>query len=347
MSRVLLLFGGRSAEHEVSCASAVSVHDALSAAGHRVIAVGIDRDGRWFLADTGTRPFRAEGRPVEFVVPSGQLRVGGDELGVDVVFPVLHGPMGEDGTVQGLLEVCGLPYVGCGVLGSAVAMDKGVAKRLVASTGVPTSPWRIVTRSEWEMSRAEVLADVDASLTLPLFVKPTSLGSSVGITRVERPGELPGAIAQSLRYGDTAIVEQAVSGREIEVAVLDGPISSEPGEVIVVSGWYTYDAKYADESSRFEAPADLPKAASRDVKRLAEQVFTTLGLDGLARIDFFYEKDTMRFLFNEANTMPGFTSISGFPKMWMATGMSYPELCDRLVRAAFDRHAERTGLATR
>jgi D-alanine-D-alanine ligase len=347
MSRVLLLFGGRSAEHEVSCASAVSVHDALTSAGHHVIPVGIDRDGAWFLADTATRPFRAEGRSVEFVVPGGHLRVGDDQLDVDVVFPVLHGPMGEDGTVQGLLEVCDLPYVGCGVLGSATSMDKGVAKQLVSSMGIATSPWRTVRRGEWETSPSDVIADVEGSLAYPLFVKPIALGSSVGITRVGQPGELPGAITLALRYGDAAIVEQAVTGREIEVAVLDGPASSEPGEVIVASGWYTYDAKYADESSRFEAPANLPKSAATDVRRLAEQVFTALGLNGLARIDFFYDRDTRRFLFNEANTMPGFTSISGFPKMWIATGMTYPELCDRLVGAAFERHAARTGIVTR
>jgi D-alanine-D-alanine ligase len=346
MARVLLLFGGRSAEHEVSCASAVSVHDALTEAGHRVVPVGIDRSGAWFLADTGVRPFRADGRRVSFDVPEGILRAGTDEIGVDVAFPVLHGPKGEDGTIQGIFEICDLPYVGCGVLGSSLSMDKDLTKRVVSAAGIDTSPWVSVRRGAWDADRATVLAGV-GGLDRPLFVKPAAQGSSVGITKVDTDAALAGAIDHAFRYDDTVLIEQGVVGREIEVAVLDGPVASQPGEVLLVSGWYTYDAKYADESSRFEAPARLSKAAIREVRALAEHVFSVLGLNGLARIDFFLQRGTRRFLFNEANTMPGFTSISGFPKMWLASGMSYPELCDHLVVAAIDRHAERASLSVR
>ena len=347
MSRVLLLFGGRSAEHEVSCASAVSVYDALEGAGHRVIPVGIARDGAWYLADTTTRPFRAEGRPVALDVPSGGLRSGTDQIECDVVFPVLHGPQGEDGTVQGLCEVADLPYVGCGVLGSALAMDKDLAKQVVAGSGILTSPWRTVLAAEWAEDPSRVIEDIADRLTFPVFVKPSAQGSSIGVARVGVADDLKDAIANGLRYDDKVVVEQGVDGREIEVAVLDGPSASLPGEVVVTVEWYTYEAKYADDSSEFRTPAELSDAATSEVRTLAERVFTVLGLNGLARIDFFYEEATRRFIFNEANTMPGFTSISGFPKMWLASGMTYPELCDHLVTAALERHDVRSRRAIR
>jgi D-alanine-D-alanine ligase len=347
MARVLLLFGGRSAEHEVSCASAVSIHDALVAAGHRVIAVGVDRGGDWFVADTNMRPFRAEGRPTSMLVPSGRLQSGSDQFDVDVVFPVIHGPSGEDGTIQGLLETCGLAYVGCGVRGSAIAMDKDLSKTLVATSGVSTAPWRGIQRSEWDDDPAGTLAAINNDLRLPLFVKPAAQGSSVGIQRVDSEEGMKDALIDAFRYGDKVVVEQAIEGREIEIAVLDGPRASDPGEVVVSDGWYTYEAKYTDESSRFEAPADLSAHDSATVRTLAERVFDLLELEGLARIDFFREHSSGRFYFNEANTMPGFTSISGFPKMWEATGLPYPELCDHLVSAAIDLHEHRSSLATR
>jgi len=347
MARVLLLFGGRSAEHEVSCSSAVAVHDALDSAGHRVVAVGIDRTGEWFLPDTSIRPFRAEGRPVRFSVPAGDLRVGGDAIGFDVVFPVLHGPRGEDGSVQGIFEISDVAYVGCGVLGSALAMDKDLAKRVVSDAGVATSPWVLIARDAWNTGAEELIEQVQRDLSFPVFVKPVAQGSSVGITRADTVAELHAGVAIGFRYDDKVLVEQGIDGREIEVAVLDGPKSSSPGEVVVADGWYTYDAKYADESSRFEAPADLSPAQSERVRRLADATFTALALNGLARIDFFLDSATGDFVFNEANTMPGFTSISGFPKMWVASGMTYPQLCDHLVRAAIDHHEARAKLAIR
>ena len=346
MSRVLLLFGGRSAEHEVSCSSAVAVHDALVESGHRVIPVGIDRSGRWSLVDASNRPFRAEGRDVALRVPDGHLFVGPDDIGFDVVFPVLHGPQGEDGTIQGLFETCDVPYVGCGVTASAVAMDKDLAKRLVSAAGIATARWETIRRSAWDEDPGASLGAAERSLRLPVFVKPTALGSSVGIARVDHRDGLKDAVANAFRYDDTVLVEQAIDGREIEVAVLDGPRASDPGEVVVPSGWYTYDAKYVDDASRFEAPAALSSDEAGRVRTIAERIFVILGMEGLARIDFFLD-DSGRVWFNEANTMPGFTSISGFPQMWLATGMGYGELCNGLVEAAFERHARRSALSTR
>ena len=347
MAKVLLLFGGRSSEHEVSCSSAVSIHEALLDSGHRVIPVGIDRDGHWYLADSSARPFRADGRSVQLMVPSATLRVGSDEIGFDVVFPVLHGPYGEDGTVQGTFETCNIPYVGCGVLGSALAMDKDLTKQIVASTGVATARWLAIRQHEWTEDPALAIGEVGRALGFPVFVKPSAQGSSVGISRVTGEGELKEAVSNAFRYDSKVLVEEEVSAREIEVGVLDGPVSSLPGEVITDGGWYTYDAKYQDDTSTFDAPAQLTQEASRHVRDLAERIFETLGLSGLARVDFFYENGSRRFLFNEVNTLPGFTSISGFPKAWAASGVTYPELCDRLVTAAIERHDERARLAAR
>ena len=347
MARVLLLFGGRSSEHEVSCESAVSVNDALTAAGHRVVPVGIDRDGGWFLADTSYQPFRAEGRAVTFHVADGVLAVGGDTVEFDVIFPVLHGPMGEDGTVQGLFEVCDLPYVGCGVLASALAMDKELAKRVADAAGIAVSPWRTVRRREWDIDPESVVASVASALRFPVFVKPSAQGSSIGISRVDDAAMLSGAVANAFRYDTKVIVEQAIVGREIEVAVLDGPRASLPGEIITNQEWYTYDAKYHDDGSECVAPADLSDEETKTVRSLAEAVFELLGLNGLARIDFLFEAATGTFVFNEANTMPGFTSISGFPKMWLASGFTYEDLCTHLVEAAFERHEARGRLSIR
>lgn len=347
MARVLLLFGGRSSEHEVSCASAVSVFEALEEAGHRVIPVGIDREGSWYLSDPNFKPFRAEGRLVEMTVPNGVLRVADHDVGFDIVFPVLHGPHGEDGTVQGLLETCGVAYVGCGVLGSALAMDKDLAKRVVQASGIATTPWIRLHPGRWKSDQKAVIDQVATSLRFPMFVKPSAQGSSVGIARVETDQALKDAIDNAFRYDTKVIIEKAVNGREIEVAVLDGPLASAPGEVIVEAEFYTYDAKYADDASRFEAPANLSRAAASEVRALAERVFVELGLSGLARVDFFFDTTNGSFLFNEVNTMPGFTSISGFPKMWIASGMTYAELCSALVDAAVVRREERQRLSIR
>jgi D-alanine-D-alanine ligase len=337
MARVLLLFGGRSAEHEVSCVSSVAVLEALLDAGHQVISVGIDRSGAWFLADDQQRPLRAAGRPVGLRLPEGVLVSGVDEIAFDVAFPVLHGPFGEDGTLQGVFEIAGIPYVGCGVAASALAMDKDFAKQIFSQQRIPTARWEVVTRDEFDDPAAAV-GEIERSLGLPVFVKPAELGSSVGISKAATEAELKDGIRLALDFGDKVVVEEYVAAREIEVAVLESRGASLPGEVVLAAGWYDYDAKYNDETSRFVTPARLTPPQATNVRQLAEQAFRALGCRGLARVDFLFEERGRGFLINEINTMPGFTPISGFPMMWQASGMAYGELCDELVRI---------GLATR
>ena len=330
MPAVLVLFGGKSAEHEVSCESAATVADSLSQAGHDVILVGIDPQGGWHYADQVARPLTATGETVTLSVPDGTLRRGASIIPIDVAFPVLHGPFGEDGTVQGLFEVIGIPYVGAGVLASAAVMDKDVANRLLAQAGLPIVDSVVVNISDYA---PEVDRELIGRLGLPLFVKPSSLGSSVGISRVQEEFELPDAMATAFKYGEKAVIEEAVDAREIEVAVLDGPRTSVPGE-IVTEVWYDYDAKYRDEATQLLVPAPLAAEESDRVRHLAGQAFQVLGVRGLARADFFYEEGGRGFLINELNTMPGCTSRSMFPMLWEATGVPNLELFDGLVRAA-------------
>ncbi len=336
MARVLLLFGGRSVEHEVSCVSAVAVSQALTGAGHSVTLIGLDREGDWHLTGSAVAPLAAEGPAVWIEVPGGIVRSGSDIIAFDVVFPVLHGPYGEDGTIQGLFEIAGIPYVGCDVLSSALGMDKDIAKRLATHAGIATPDWEVVRTPELDDSRAAVERLVDR-LRLPLFVKPAALGSSVGVTRADTEAQLKEGLEIAAAYGSKVVVEEAILGREIEVAVLDGPVASVPGEIMIESEWYDYDAKYADESSRFVAPADLSNAQTAEVRALACKAFSTFECRGLARVDFLLEEGSRGFLFSEINTMPGFTPISGFPKMWQASGMTYTELCDGLVQVALRR----------
>jgi len=334
MSRILLLFGGRSAEHEVSCVSAVAIHDALVDGGHRVIPVGIDHDGEWWVVDPSHRPFRAEGRSAALRLPDGRLLVGETDVGYDVVFPVLHGPYGEDGTMQGVFEIAGKPYVGCGVLSSALAMDKDIAKRIFSAAGIPTARWRVVRGRDVRDDPSGTARTLLRDLGSPVFVKPAELGSSVGISKAGDQRSVRRAIEGALRYGDKVVVEEFIDGREIEVAVLDGPRTALPGEVKAAGDWYDYASKYEDEASDFEAPARLPEARIAEVRALATRAFEAVECRGLARIDFFFEERGRGFLINEVNTMPGFTPISGFPKMWAASGMTYAELCNELVDIA-------------
>ncbi len=332
MARVLLLFGGRSAEHEVSCSSAVAVLQALRDAGHQVISVGIDRSGSWFLADDSRNPMVATGRPVSFRVPEGRLLAGNDEILFDVAFPVLHGPYGEDGAIQGTFEMSDTPYVGCGVTASAVAMDKDFAKQIFVQQRIPTSRWVPVTVADFA-DPAAVIGSVIRNLDLPVFVKPAELGSSVGVSKATTERELEPSISEALRFGEKAIVEEFVDGREIEVAVLGGR-ASVPGEIVIQTDWYDYESKYHNDTSQFVAPARLTPPQSKLVRGLAESAYAALGCKGLARVDFFLEERGRGFVINEVNTMPGFTPISGFPTMWQASGMTYGALCDELVQLA-------------
>ena len=337
MARVLLLFGGRSAEHEVSCSSAVSVLEALRSVGHRVVPVGIDRSGAWYLADPTRRPLVADGRPVRLGVPDGVLRVGADEVGFDVAFPVLHGPFGEDGTIQGLFEMVRKPYVGCGVLASAVAMDKDVTKRLVRLAGRRPKGWRETELriGSWctETSSGTILTTPSrAWCRLWGWTSLSSRRRSVRRSVSRKPDLKPKSRSRSIKHFDMATKwswrKRSAGGRSRSAC------SKGPGEVFPAGDWYDYDSKYHDESSRFEAPANLSDGRIAEVRELAARAFTALECRGLARVDFFYEQHRRGFLFNEVNTMPGFTPISGFPKMWAATGMSYAELCDELVSLA-------------
>ncbi len=335
MTRVLLLFGGRSAEHEISCTSAVAIGDALLEAGYQVVPVGIDKEGRWWLADLTQRPLRAEGREASLELPGGVIRSSGDVVGFDVVFPVLHGPFGEDGTVQGVFETAGVAYVGCGVKASAVAMDKDVAKRLLRDAGIGVTRWRALRTSDFD-DAPRMVGDLVEDLGLPAFVKPAELGSSVGVTKAATDAELKDGILKAFEYGPKVVVEEAIRGREIEVSVLEGPRVSVPGEIVIEADWYHYEAKYQDEMSRFVAPAELTEPETETVRSLAGRAFEVLECRGLARVDFFLEQPGRGFLLNEVNTMPGFTPISGFPKMWEASGLDYPQLCRELVTIALE-----------
>lgn len=333
---VLVLFGGKSAEHEVSCLSAATVRRSLEQAGHVVEMVGIALEGTWHLATDHEIP-EAAGPRVRLTIPDGTLMNGSVAVGYDVVFPVLHGPFGEDGTIQGLLEVANVPYVGAGVLASAVAMDKDVANRLLREAGLPIADSAAFTRRQYEAGGSDrLLSRLVDGLGLPLFVKPAALGSSVGISRVQERFELPDAIEMAFKYGEKVVVEEAVKAREIEVAVLDGPRSSIPGE-IVTKDWYDYEAKYHDDSVELLVPAPLTESAASEVKNMAERAFSALDVRGLARVDFFYEENGRGFLVNEVNTMPGCTSRSMFPMLWEASGLPNDQLFDRLVQAALSQ----------
>lgn len=334
MTQVLLLFGGRSAEHEISCVSAVAILEALEGAAYGVIPVGIDRSGGWHLADPAARPLETAGPMVNLSIPTGRLNGEGIDLSYDVVFPVLHGPFGEDGTIQGALEMAGVSYVGCGVLSSAAAMHKDIAKRLLVHGGLPTAAWEVVSGAEFTSDPAGATARLIGTLGKSVFVKPNQLGSSVGVGKATTEAELKDALEEAFRFGDTVIVEETIAGREIEVAVLDGPRASLPGEVLSANEWYDYQAKYVNEESRFQVPAGLTEGQTAQVREMACRAFAVLECTGLARVDFFLEENGRGFLVNEINTMPGFTPISGFPAMWGATGLTYPQLCTVLVESA-------------
>jgi D-alanine-D-alanine ligase len=309
--RVAVLAGGRSSEHEVSLESATAVRAGLADAGHEVVEVLLARDGSW----------SSGGAPVE-------LEPGRGLLGCDVAWPVLHGPFGEDGTVQGLLELLGIPYVGAGVLASALCMDKLVFKDLMKAYGLP------------QVGFAAVAPGEDPALALPVFVKPARLGSSVGISKASTPEELRSAIATAFEHDPRVIAEAMSAGMEVECAVLgnDEPVASQPGEIVVSADWYDYEAKYRPGGMELQVPARLDEAVRERVRELAVEVFRVVGCSGLARVDFFVE-DGERVLVNELNTMPGFTPTSVFPKLWGLSGMPFAELTDRLVALGVERHA--------
>jgi D-alanine-D-alanine ligase len=351
--RVGVLFGGRSGEHEVSLASAASVIRALDPEKYEAVPIGISKDGRWLVGSgaqkmlpevlkSGERISLPPDPTVAALVPLSQS-AGQSSVTVDVVFPVLHGTFGEDGTVQGLLELAGLPYVGAGVLASAVGMDKDVQKRLFKEEGLPIVPFLAVARSEWERNAAKVFRDVKKKFRFPLFVKPATLGSSVGMTRVKAAHELTAAMDAAAQFALKIIVERAVNAREIEVSVLGNHEirASIPGEIVPHRDFYDYAAKYLEEGTRLVIPAPLTKAQVARFQDYAVRAFRAIDGAGMARCDFFLERRSGEIFVNELNTIPGFTSISMYPKMWEASGLPYPKLIDRLIELALELHREK------
>ncbi len=350
--RVGVIFGGRSGEHEVSLNSANSILTALDREKYDVVPIGITKAGRWLI---GAEPSQvlAEGEFDPELIPAALIPdpseaqlvplAGGKANSIDVIFPVLHGTYGEDGTMQGLLELANIPYVGSGVLGSAAGMDKIVMKRIFAQVGLPQGRFLAFTRKQWESSAEPVLAEVENGLGYPCFVKPANMGSSVGISKARDRSGLVRALEVAARYDRRIVVEEFIEGREIEVSVLgnDEPVSSLPGEIIPCNEFYDYKAKYIDGDSALIIPAELPDATVESIRRYAVRAFTALDCAGLARVDFFVSRMDGTVLINEVNTMPGFTSISMYPKLWEASGVPYGELLDKLIELALERHREK------
>jgi D-alanine-D-alanine ligase len=360
--RVGVIFGGRSGEHEVSVMSARGILKALDPARFEAVPIGIGRDGRWQRVEPSAllTPGEAgadrvgEGALVRAhdvpgsAIERRELSDLSGRFGVDVFFPIVHGTQGEDGALQGLLEIAGVPYVGCGVLGSAIGMDKDVSKRLLRDAGLPVVDF-IVARAGG-VSGAPLAERVEAELGYPCFVKPANLGSSVGVSKVRTAAELPGALAEAFRYDRKLVIERGIDAREIETAVLGlaSPEVSLPGEIVPRHEFYSYEAKYLDpEGAELVVPARLSESQTREVQRLSLRAFEALELEGLARVDFFLDKNDGRWFVNEVNTLPGFTEVSMYARMWQHTGISYRDLVTRLVELALARFEARRQLETR
>ncbi|QRY81812.1 D-alanine--D-alanine ligase [Pseudomonas sp. PDNC002] len=358
--RVGVIFGGRSAEHEVSLQSAKNIVDALDRERFEPVLIGIDKEGRWHLNDASDYLLNQENPALialnrsnrELAVVPGKAEQQLVETGsrqlldhVDVIFPIVHGTQGEDGCLQGLLRMADIPFVGSDVLGSAICMDKDVSKRLLRDAGIAITPFLTLTRAN---AARTPFAEAQRKLGLPLFIKPANMGSSVGVSKVEDEAAYDEAVRLALAFDDKVLVESAVRGREIECAVLgnDQPIASGCGEIVVGSGFYSYDSKYIDEdAAKVVVPADIPAEASEHIRQLAVDAFLALECSGLARVDVFLT-DSGEVLINELNSLPGFTRISMYPKLWQAAGMTYSELVSRLIDLAIERHTARRNLQT-
>jgi D-alanine-D-alanine ligase len=383
--KVGVLFGGRSGEHEVSLLSAASVLNQIDKKKYDVVPIGITKEGRWLTSTPAERLLRGEhkddkhlraGDPqatsaaavlakgegvlvppqptsdhsslIPFETDSSAHRAT-NPIAVDVIFPVLHGTFGEDGTIQGLLELADIAYVGAGVLGSAAGMDKDVMKKLFRFSGLPIVKHVTVLRGQWEKEPKKVQKEIEKTLKYPVFVKPANLGSSVGISKVHNRSELAGAMDEAAKYDRKIVIEQGVDGgkqgkaREIECSVLgnDDPIASIPGEIVPATEFYDYNAKYIDEGSKLIIPAKISRRKQKEVQEMAIAAFKAVDCSGLGRVDFLLDPKTEKIYLNEINTMPGFTSISMYPKLWGASGISYSELIDRLIQLGIERHKER------
>jgi D-alanine-D-alanine ligase len=350
--RVGVLFGGRSGEHEVSLASAASVIRGLNPQKYEAVPIGITKEGHWLIGAGAQKMLPEVLKAGQRVVMSADptetalIALDGSNTGgpkLDVVFPVIHGTFGEDGTMQGLLELAGLPFVGAGVLGSAIGMDKDVAKKLMQMAGIPVVPWIAVQRADWERNPKEIRRAVEKKFKYPVFVKPATLGSSVGMTKVHSRAELGPALDLAAEFAMKILVERAVSAREIEVSVLGNhdPKASIPGEIVPHREFYDYAAKYLEEGTQLLIPAKLKKSEVKKVQAMAVTAFKALELSGMARVDFFIEKRGGKIFLNEVNTIPGFTSISMYPKLWEADGIPFRDLISKLIELALEQHAEK------
>jgi D-alanine-D-alanine ligase len=346
--KVAVIFGGRSAEHEVSVVSAQGVTKAMDRERFVPLLMGITREGVWLTPQETEEALaavpEASYRPLPSLaleVPPLRPQVMAALLEADVVFPLVHGPHGEDGTLQGMMELLGLPYVGAGVAASAVGMDKALMKALFRFAGLPTARFLVVKRWEWQVAPGQVMEQIRRELGLPCFVKPAGLGSSVGVSKVKEWGELPSAMEEAFRYDAKALVEEAIQGREIEVAVLgnDEPKASLPGEVVPHREFYDYRAKYLEEGTQLIAPVSLPPPVEARLQEMAVRAFKAIDCAGMARVDFFLRGEEL--VVNEINTIPGFTPISMFPRLWEASGIPYPQLITILIELALERHREK------
>jgi D-alanine-D-alanine ligase len=357
--KVGLIFGGRSGEHEVSFCSASSIIKAIDKDKYTVVPIGITREGRWISpqgSELALQSGRIEGKNTVILLndPSGRALVHIDNNQkldkssaserLDVIFSVLHGPYGEDGTVQGLLELADIPYVGAGVAASAISMDKDLMKIIFQQRDLPILKWMTIKRKEWQKDKEKILSLVQDDFEYPLFVKPTNLGSSVGITKVHEKEELEKAIDLASSYDRKILIEKGLEeAREIECGVLgnDEPRASVVGEVKPAGEFYDYDSKYIDKETQLIVPADLPDGVSRKVQEIALRAFKAVDAAGLARVDFFVSKKENKIYLSEINTIPGFTSVSMYPRLWEASGVSYPDLIDQLIQLALERHQDK------
>jgi len=339
-ARIIVLFGGESAEHDVSCVTAAHVLRALDPQKYEVTTVGITRDGQWVNTELpksrDIKTLNATGSPT-----SSSLIFDAQNDSIQlVVIPLLHGPMGEDGTVQGLLELAHVAYVGTGVLGSAVAMDKSIAKQIMSANSIAQQKFITVRDTD---DQDKIIDQAISQLGLPVFVKPANMGSSIGVKKAKTRGEIVSALTNAFEFDEWALIEEAVTGREIEVAVLgnENPRASVPGEIVPSHEFYDYEDKYIGDGAQLLVPAPLSESEVAEVQQLALKIYRTLRSDGMARVDFFYEKGGRGFLCNEINTIPGFTPISMYPKLWQASGLSYSQLLDELIELAIARHTKR------
>jgi D-alanine-D-alanine ligase len=349
--RIGVLFGGRSGEHEVSLASAASIIRGLDPQKYEAVPIGITKEGHWRMGAGAQKMLPDVLKAGQGVVMSADptesalMPIDGSARGqkLDVIFPVIHGTFGEDGTMQGLLELAGLPFVGAGVLGSAIGMDKDVAKKLMQVAGIAVVPWIAVQRADWERQPKEIRRAIEKKFKYPVFVKPATLGSSVGMTKVHSRAELGPALDLAAEFAMKIMVERAVSAREIEVSVLGNhdPRASIPGEIVPHREFYDYAAKYLEEGTQLLIPAKLKKSEVKKVQAMAVTAFRALELSGMARVDFFIEKRGGKIFLNEVNTIPGFTSISMYPKLWEANGIPFRELITELINLAMEQHREK------